>query len=186
MNSRFIRSSKAIMKRCSGAPNAREATVRQSVENAPASNNPELMDFARTSKTKRKRCSRVPKARAEKFWSILCGFSQKWPCVPLLWQKVHKTSILRVLQVHVLTSTWFLARASQVNRKRCSRAPKARAEKICGILCELYANVLFRGTVLGKQCSKRSTLRMLQSHSFTNPWGSRARPEQSENDACER
>ena len=31
---------------------------------------------------------------------------------------------------HVLTSTWFLARASQVNRKRCSRAPKARAEKM--------------------------------------------------------
>ena len=53
-NSWFIRSSKARMKRCSRAPNAREATVRQSVENAPASNNHELVVFARASKTKRK------------------------------------------------------------------------------------------------------------------------------------
>ena len=79
-----------------------------------------------------------------KFGSFYARFTQKCSFAPLVLAKVHKTSsMLRMLQSQTFTNSSCLARASRTRVKRCSRAPKARAEKIWSILRDFYAKVPF-------------------------------------------
>ena len=100
-----------------------------------------------------------------KFGAFCAGFTQKcllhhWPS-----QKVLKTrSVVRMLPSHSCTNTSVL-RAPSEQEENDARERRRRERR-------KFTRVLSRSTVcttvLGKKCSTRSVLRMLQSHSFAN------------------
>ena len=78
-----------------------------------------------------------------KFGAFYASFTQKWLLHHCTWQKLYKTrSTLRMIQSHCSRTRAFCVRLHN-KMKRCSRALKARAEKIGSILCEFYAKAPF-------------------------------------------
>ena len=208
----FARGSKTKRKRCSRAPKARAEKIwvilcevyEKVLFRATGSGKTctKQAVCSECSKVKQSRTRAPPKQRGKdarerrrrerrKFGAFFdyASFTQKYLLGHCAWQKVHKTrSILKMLQSYSHTNTWVL-RAHLEQRETCSRALKARAEKIWSILCKVYAKTPFAPLsrcALHKEHKTRSILRVLQSHSFTNTWVLRAPPRQTENDARER
>ena len=169
----FAHASRTRRKRCSRAPKARaekfnRSFLREFYAKVPCitglcKNVLKTRSIVRMPKVTRSRvrgfCTRLQnkektmlasaKGASGKIWRILREFYAELPFAPLCLAE----SAQNMLQSHSFTNAWVL-RASTTRRKRCSRAPKARAEKIWRMLREFYAKSAFCTTVLGKKCSK--------------------------------
>ena len=98
-------------------------------------------------------------------------------CTIELGKKCSKNGVFsQCSKVAHLRIRWFCARL-QNKEKRCSRAPKARAEKIGAFYASFTQKCLSHHCAWHKVHKTLSILRMLQSHSFTNTLVLRAPPE---------
>ena len=95
---------------------------------------------------------RVPKVQAEKRRCV-CRSILQIAC-SLFWQRNMQS--LRTLESHALTHTYVVLRApSNEREQRCSRAPKARAEKIWELHVNLTQKCLFAQPVLANSAETK-------------------------------
>ena len=113
-------------------------------ESAPKSLVYECVGFARVSRTKKKDVASAEGASGIKFGEFYATFYAKVPFAPLcLATSPQNTEYCEKAPKTLIYEYVGFARASRTKRKRCSRAPKARAEKNWDISSNFGRKIVF-------------------------------------------
>ena len=125
-------------------------------------------------------------ASGKKFGVFYVGFTQKWPGAPLLRQKVHKTSILRVLRGHGSRATWFW-RAPPKPAKDVRERRRRERRKVAAFYPRFMQMCSFEALRLANNAHDEQYIEVApKSLIHESIHGDRAPLEQSENDTRER